>query len=232
MVSEPAVTRRVYHGVVRSDTHHPTGLVNPPRRVRQLMRAVVGRDQLAPPLPPDAVSGIARQVPREVTRARVDHAERDAHAGLRHHDRRVHRKGAPGRPCRDDVSASWTCEAPPRWSAVITALGPPPSSPSTRARPPSSGPRSSPGDQSAFVPRPVVMGSHMVRSATGQDVPNANFMVTYLHLEEKGSDVNVASHLLLALTGCLRSPPRPSLSAPEVPQGVAGSGSRLGASRP
>jgi len=48
--------------------------------------------------------------------------------------------------------------------------------------------------------RPVVMGSHwplMVRSATGQDVPNASFMVTYLHLEEKGSDVNVASHLLL-----------------------------------
>lgn len=48
--------------------------------------------------------------------------------------------------------------------------------------------------------RPVVQSSQwplMVRTAAGQDVPGANFMVTYLHLEEKGSDVNVASHLLL-----------------------------------
>jgi len=48
--------------------------------------------------------------------------------------------------------------------------------------------------------RPVVQRSGwplMVRDATGTDVPNATFMVRYLHLEEKGSDVNLASQLLL-----------------------------------
>ncbi|WP_458115961.1 NYN domain-containing protein [Arthrobacter sp. D2-10] len=37
----------------------------------------------------------------------------------------------------------------------------------------------------------------MVKDSTGADVPNANFLVSYLHTEEKGSDVNVASHLLI-----------------------------------
>lgn len=37
----------------------------------------------------------------------------------------------------------------------------------------------------------------MVQDQHGAVVPNARFMVRYLHLEEKGSDVNVASHLLL-----------------------------------
>lgn len=37
----------------------------------------------------------------------------------------------------------------------------------------------------------------MVQDANGVDVPDARFMVSYLHTEEKGSDVNVASHLLL-----------------------------------
>lgn len=36
----------------------------------------------------------------------------------------------------------------------------------------------------------------MVRDQTGVPVPQAQFMVSYLHLEEKGSDVNVATHLL------------------------------------
>jgi uncharacterized LabA/DUF88 family protein len=48
--------------------------------------------------------------------------------------------------------------------------------------------------------KPLVAQSNwpvMVRDATGKSVPNARFMVRYLHLEEKGSDVNVASHLLL-----------------------------------
>lgn len=44
----------------------------------------------------------------------------------------------------------------------------------------------------------------MVRDHTGQPVQDAQFMVKYLHLEEKGSDVNVASHLLLdVLTGAV-----------------------------
>ncbi len=34
-------------------------------------------------------------------------------------------------------------------------------------------------------------------SATGADLPDATFMVSYLHQEEKGSDVNVGTHLLL-----------------------------------
>ncbi|MGA4670959.1 hypothetical protein ACPCG0_14360 [Propionibacteriaceae bacterium Y1923] len=37
----------------------------------------------------------------------------------------------------------------------------------------------------------------MVRDSTGEPVKEAQFMVQYLHLEEKGSDVNVAAHLLL-----------------------------------
>lgn len=37
----------------------------------------------------------------------------------------------------------------------------------------------------------------MVRDQHGAPVPDAQFMVRYLHLEEKGSDVNVASHLLV-----------------------------------
>jgi hypothetical protein len=36
-----------------------------------------------------------------------------------------------------------------------------------------------------------------IQDATGSPVPDAKFMVAYLHQEEKGSDVNVASHLLL-----------------------------------
>lgn len=32
---------------------------------------------------------------------------------------------------------------------------------------------------------------------TDQDIPNATLMVSYLHNEEKGSDVNVATHLML-----------------------------------
>jgi uncharacterized LabA/DUF88 family protein len=37
----------------------------------------------------------------------------------------------------------------------------------------------------------------MVQDAQGNPVPNATFMVSYAHREEKGSDVNVASHLLV-----------------------------------
>jgi hypothetical protein len=36
-----------------------------------------------------------------------------------------------------------------------------------------------------------------VRDASGNDVANAGFMVSYARREEKGSDVNVASHLLV-----------------------------------
>ena len=55
--------------------------------------------------------------------------------------------------------------------------------------------------------KPVIQRSAwplMVQDASGSDVPNARFMVSYLHLEEKGSDVNVASHLLVdVLTGAV-----------------------------
>ena len=47
--------------------------------------------------------------------------------------------------------------------------------------------------------RPMVFSSSwpvMVRDEQDRPVPNARFMVSYLHLEEKGSDVNVASHVL------------------------------------
>lgn len=37
----------------------------------------------------------------------------------------------------------------------------------------------------------------MVQDAHGQPVHDARFMVQYMHFEEKGSDVNVAAHLLL-----------------------------------
>ena len=48
--------------------------------------------------------------------------------------------------------------------------------------------------------RPLLATSQwpiMVRSSVGEDVPDAGFMVSYAYREEKGSDVNVASHLLL-----------------------------------
>ncbi len=47
--------------------------------------------------------------------------------------------------------------------------------------------------------RPVLVGPAwpvMVQDATGQAMPDARFMVSVAHREEKGSDVNVASHLL------------------------------------
>lgn len=57
--------------------------------------------------------------------------------------------------------------------------------------------------------RPVIQTSQwpvMVRDAGGNTMPNAQFMVRYLHLEEKGSDVNVASHLLLdVLSGSVQA---------------------------
>jgi hypothetical protein len=48
--------------------------------------------------------------------------------------------------------------------------------------------------------RPVLATSQwpvMVKDAKNKSVSNARFMVSYLHQEEKGSDVNVASHLLI-----------------------------------
>lgn len=50
--------------------------------------------------------------------------------------------------------------------------------------------------------RPVLVTSQpnwpcMVKNSSGKDVHNAMFMVQYAHREEKGSDVNVATHLLL-----------------------------------
>lgn len=47
--------------------------------------------------------------------------------------------------------------------------------------------------------KPVITRSTwpvMVRDASGAAVQDAHFMVSYLHLEEKGSDVNVAAHML------------------------------------
>jgi uncharacterized LabA/DUF88 family protein len=53
--------------------------------------------------------------------------------------------------------------------------------------------------------RPVVTTSRwpiMVQDAAGVDVPDARFMAQVLNVEEKGSDVNVGTHLLLdALRG-------------------------------
>lgn len=48
--------------------------------------------------------------------------------------------------------------------------------------------------------KPRIVGAQWpvkVQDAQGVDVPDARFMVNTLHLEEKGSDVNVASHLLI-----------------------------------
>ncbi len=48
--------------------------------------------------------------------------------------------------------------------------------------------------------RPILTTSRwplMVRDSSAKDVPNAQFMVSYASREEKGSDVNVAAHLLL-----------------------------------
>lgn len=48
--------------------------------------------------------------------------------------------------------------------------------------------------------RPVIVTSRWpvnVQTAGAADVPNARFMVSYAYREEKGSDVNVAAHLLL-----------------------------------
>lgn len=52
--------------------------------------------------------------------------------------------------------------------------------------------------------RPVVQSSAwpvMVQDREGSPVPDARFIVSYAHREEKGSDVNVASHLLLDVLG-------------------------------
>lgn len=52
--------------------------------------------------------------------------------------------------------------------------------------------------------RPVICTSQwpvMVQDAASSPVPSARFMVKYLHLDEKGSDVNVASHLLSDVLG-------------------------------
>jgi uncharacterized LabA/DUF88 family protein len=44
----------------------------------------------------------------------------------------------------------------------------------------------------------------MIKDGAGADVPNARFLVSHLHREEKGSDVNVGTHLLLdVLTGAV-----------------------------
>lgn len=52
--------------------------------------------------------------------------------------------------------------------------------------------------------RPVVVTSRwpvMVQDEAGVPVPDASFMVQVLNMEEKGSDVNVATHLLLDVLG-------------------------------
>lgn len=42
----------------------------------------------------------------------------------------------------------------------------------------------------------------MVQDANGNPVPDVTFMISYANREEKGSDVNVAAHLLVdVLTG-------------------------------
>jgi hypothetical protein len=41
----------------------------------------------------------------------------------------------------------------------------------------------------------------MIKDTAGADVPDARFLVSYLHREEKGSDVNVGTHLLLDVLG-------------------------------
>jgi hypothetical protein len=52
--------------------------------------------------------------------------------------------------------------------------------------------------------RPVLVGPNwpvMVQDGHGAPVTEAVFMVSYAHREEKGSDVNVAAHLLLDVLG-------------------------------
>lgn len=52
--------------------------------------------------------------------------------------------------------------------------------------------------------RPVIQSSAwpvMVQDRHGSPVPDARFMVSYAYREEKGSDVNVASHLLMDVLG-------------------------------
>lgn len=58
--------------------------------------------------------------------------------------------------------------------------------------------------QSPAQRRPQIVTSHwpvMVQDSQGSAVKDARFLVQYLHIEEKGSDVNVASHLLLDVLG-------------------------------
>jgi uncharacterized LabA/DUF88 family protein len=48
--------------------------------------------------------------------------------------------------------------------------------------------------------RPLITTSNwpiMVKDASRTDVPDARFLASHLHREEKGSDVNVATHLLI-----------------------------------
>jgi hypothetical protein len=52
--------------------------------------------------------------------------------------------------------------------------------------------------------RPSIVAARwpvQVKDASGVDVPDARFVVSHLHREEKGSDVNVATHLLLDVLG-------------------------------
>jgi hypothetical protein len=52
--------------------------------------------------------------------------------------------------------------------------------------------------------RPILTTSQwpvMIRDSAAGDVPQAGFMVSYAYREEKGSDVNVAAHLLLDTLG-------------------------------
>lgn len=46
----------------------------------------------------------------------------------------------------------------------------------------------------------------MVQVANGNPVPDVTFMISYANREEKGSDVNVAAHLLVdVLTGVVNA---------------------------
>ena len=48
--------------------------------------------------------------------------------------------------------------------------------------------------------RPIITSAQwpvLVRDADNRHIPDAQFMVSYLNVEEKGTDVNVASHLLV-----------------------------------
>jgi hypothetical protein len=52
-------------------------------------------------------------------------------------------------------------------------------------------------DQDVYLKCLRPSGRSWLCDSAGAAVPDASFMVRYLRLEEKGSDVNVASHLLL-----------------------------------